>query len=251
MMVDAADAKSRWTIAGIGAASAAVLVVGLFMFSRISTLPPPVMNPPAPVKLADPSPANPLVRELTALRDLAPLFLPTDRNATPRRPAGLQTGRTLLEMEATKLSLAEAEFRFERDLPPAATLNGKPVTEARPADTLPGPATEPGALGFGRKDVPLEPVRARGGYLEVVAVGSGKRVLEESLDPSVKPPTEKPWAPVQFLASVNRAGLVGPLILAERSGVEEVDQHFRNFLAQSYRIGQRLPPGIYRIAVGP
>lgn len=250
MTVQAMSTRNRWVVAAIGAAVVMVLLAPLFLLPRI-TFTPPAMPPPPPVKLAEPGPANLLLREVTAMRDLAPLFLPTERNATLTRLPRRDVGRSLLDMDAAKLSLAEPEMRIERDFPPAVGLGGKVVTAAKPADALPTPWTSPAVLGLGRSTVEISPLAERGGYVEVVATRTGELVFGDRLDASVKPPTDKPWGPVQFLANVGAAGLVGPLLLTERSGAEEVDQHFRNYLAQTYRLGQRLPPGIYRITVGP
>jgi hypothetical protein len=76
-------------------------------------------------------------------------------------------------------------------------------------------------------------------------------VLAETLPAEVAPPTTKAWQPMEFLAAVDPAGLVGPLVITEDSRVEEVNTYFRKYLAQTYRIGERLPPGFYRIIVGP
>lgn len=251
MSVQVMSGKARWIAAGIGTVLVLGLLAPLFMLTHVVPLPPIAVRPPAAVRLADPGPANPLIRELTAMRDLAPLFLPTNRNATIGAIARRDTGRSLLDQDMAKLSLGEADLTIDRELPPASSINGRPVVDARPLDALIQAAAAPPVLGFGRSLVVFEPLRARGGYLEVVALGSGERMIAEELNLAAKPPTEKPWAPVQFLASVNATDLAAPLILAERSGVEEVDQHFRNFLAQTYRVGHRLPPGIYRVTVGP
>jgi hypothetical protein len=244
-------ARVRWTVPALGALVVLGLLAPFFLLPVIIPLPPANEPAPPPVSLADPSPANPLVHEVTAMRDLAPLFLPTERNATLERLPRREIGRTLLDMETSRFSLAETELRFDRDLPAVPTLDGKPVTAATPADVLARGTIVPAMQGFGRETVALAPLPARGGVVEVVAVGTGELVFSATLDAAVKPPTDKPWVPIQFLASINAAGLVGPLILAERSGAEEVDQHFRNYLAYTYRVGQRLPPGIYRITVGP
>lgn len=243
--------RGRWVAAAIGGLIAVVAVMALFNVSQVT----PVASSPGAtrvaVKLADPSPTNPLNREATAMRDLAPLFLPTERNATLERMPRREVGKTFFDVETTKLTLTEAELRFDQDLPSPVTLNGRAVAEAKPVDALIPGALSPPATGFGRSEAALRPLPARGGYLEVVATGTGTVVMTHELLVDMKPVTEKPWQPLQFLASVNPAGLVGPLILTERSGVEEVDQHFRNYLAQTYRIGDRLRPGIYRITIGP
>jgi hypothetical protein len=67
-----------------------------------------------------------------------------------------------------------------------------------------------------------------------------------------KPPAStRPWDPMEFVAAVDAAGLVGPLVPTARSGVDEIDAYFGHYLADTLRVGQRLSPGFYRIVVGP
>ena len=61
-------------------------------------------------------------------------------------------------------------------------------------------------------------------------------------------------APVRTGALV--AGTVGALVftwmqLVHGSGRGEVDAYFRTFLVRNFRLGARLPPGFFRICVGP
>ncbi len=245
------DGRWRWTIAASGGALTLAALLAIFSVPQIVPLATaPAASPPA-VTFADPGSVHALNREATALRDLAPLFLPTERNATLERMPRRESGQTFFDVETTRPAFTEGELHFDQDLPPPVTLNGKVVPEAKPADALASVTLSPPALGFGRSDVVVSALPPRGGFLEVVAAGTGLPVMSASLPVEVAAPTDKPWQPLQFLASVNAAGLVGPLILTERSGVEEVDQHFRIYLTQAYRMGERLRPGIYRLTIGP
>jgi hypothetical protein len=105
--------------------------------------------------------------------------------------------------------------------------------------------------GFGRQERVVERLPARGGFVEVVAAATGERVLAEALPPSMGPVAGKAWEPMELFAAVDAAGLAVPLVVTEGSRVDEVDAHFRKVLAQTYRIGERLPPGFFRIVVGP
>jgi hypothetical protein len=53
------------------------------------------------------------------------------------------------------------------------------------------------------------------------------------------------------VAAIDPTGLAAPLTITTRSGVDEVDAYFQNFLARTLRVGERLAPGFYRISVGP
>jgi hypothetical protein len=50
---------------------------------------------------------------------------------------------------------------------------------------------------------------------------------------------------------VSSAGLIGDPILVTGSGWEEVDTFFRSYLVKTFRLGERLNPGRYRVLVGP
>jgi hypothetical protein len=150
-----------------------------------------------------------------------------------------------------KLSFTDTEAQVSRDLPPAAWLDGKRVEEANALDAL-SPNENPVSLqSFGRQSTKLLALAPRSGFVQVTLLSDGRVVLSEELPSNARPPSDKSWAPVEFIATVERAGLVGPLVVTEGSRVEETDAHFRNFLARNFRIGDRLPPAFYRITVSP
>jgi hypothetical protein len=175
------------------------------------------------------------------LFDLTPLFLPTEYNSSrkdyvPREPGSAFQGF------AFKKTFADSGLRLRL---------GPPVTVPdNPAEALVG--DPPGApfLGFGRTDYAVSPLPGRGAYVEIVDAGSGRKVFGQPLA-DAKPPAGVPWKPLEFIAAVDAAGLVGPLVPTADSGVVDVDEYFRRFLADTLRVGQRLPPGFYRISVGP
>ena len=200
--------------------------------------------------MARPTEADVLLKDEALIRDLRPLFLPTEFNATlpePRR----EPGRTILDDEKPRADFAEAELVLSRDLPPVATLNGRSADKARASDVLVSLDVGVGLVGLGRGARNLDPLEPRGAFVEVVAVSSGRQVLAESLPLAFGPVGGKTWEPMELFAAVNAAGLVSPLVVTVGSRVEEVDTHFRTILVQTYRIGERLSPGFYRIVVGP
>lgn len=241
--------KRRWILA---VAFAAPLVAGVLALFRApkQTAPAPTAEVRAPVQVARPGRADPLLTEETELRDLAPLFLPTERNASlppPRR----EPGRTFLDDESPKYRFTDVELQLAKGLPPAAAINGKPAGAAEPVDAFAPQVAGASLAGFGRRRVELAALPARGGFVEVVVAGTGRAVLREKLPPEGRPPGEKAWGPVDFLAVVDAAGLASPLIVTEGSRVEEVDAFLGNYLTRAYRVGDRLAPGFYRITVAP
>ena len=250
--------RQRWIIA---AAGAAVIVTALMFLFR---LPPPPSawiglgstsanagsaTKPA-VRLARPSAADQFLQDETELRDLRPLFLPTERNAAlPELKR--EAGRAFLTDEPVKLSFLPTELDIAKDLPPLALVNGKPAQAATPLDALASEDSARSLLGFGRGEVKVRPLQPRGGLIEVVSTATGRPVFAEPIAIAARPPGDTPWAPLEFLARIDAAGLASPLVVTASSGVEEVDAHFRRFLVRTYRIGERLTPGFYRVIVAP
>jgi len=224
-----------WTWASILGVIAIVLVALSVKVPEPST-PPPVAATPS-VGLVDAG-----VIMSTMLRDPAPLFLPTDFNSSrkdyvPKEPGGAFVG-------------FQPEYIFD---PSQLVLHLPPPTAIpdAPAEALAG--DPPGApfIGFDRADPVVEPLSQRTAYVEVVNAGTGRGVFGEALSDAHPPQTSVPWQPMEFIAAVDSAGLVGPVVPTVRSGVDEVDAYFGLYLAETLRIGQRLAPGFYRISVGP
>jgi hypothetical protein len=140
--------------------------------------------------------------------------------------------------------LTFAESGLALHLPPAAAV------PENPAEALAG--DPPGApfIGFGRSDLKVETLPPRGAYVEIVDAGSGKRVFGQPVA-DAHPPSPSPWRPMEFVAAVDPAGLVGPVVATVSSGAGDVDDYFARYLAETLRVGQRLAPGFYRISVGP
>jgi len=248
VMAAAAD-RQRWLSAVIGALATIAVVGGLVRFPPLNFTDP--APPPSAFELRRVAAADLIQSEEVALSDLAPLFLPTPWNASLAPAPHREPGKTFFDREAVSYAFGDAGWSFERELPPVVTMSGKPMAAALPLDAL--RANSPAAVlsGFGRSDLPLLPVPARSGFVEIIETGSGRSVLAVALPPDIRPPTERMWAPLEFLASVEAAGLVAPLTLTARSGVEEVDAFYRNYLTRTFRLGERLPPGFYRVTVSP
>jgi hypothetical protein len=218
---------------------AAGLVIVLLAFAFTIRIPQPgavlaPKNPPA-IRLVDP-----VAIAGTLLLDPAPLFLPSAFSSsrveyTPREPGGAFAGFAFKKLFS--------DARLDLYLPPAATIPASPASlgEAPPGAPF---------IGFGRGEFALQPLAKRGAYVEISEAGSGRKVLDAALV-DASPPSGLPWQPMEFLAAVDAAGLVGPLSPVSRSGVDEVDEYFGRYLSDVFRIGQRLAPGMYRVSVGP
>jgi hypothetical protein len=177
----------------------------------------------------------------TMLRDPTPLFLPTEfnssrKNYVPTEPGGAFAGFSArLTFEVSELTL---------HLPPAAAL------PKSPAEALVGDPPGDPFMAFGRSDLTVQPLAPRGAYVEITNAGSGRSVFGRPVQ-DAHPPSGAPWKPMEFMAAVDAAGLVGPLVLTVHSDVAEVDAYFGRYLVENLMVGQRLDPGFYRIWVGP
>ncbi|HTQ31225.1 MAG TPA: hypothetical protein VMI53_08445 [Opitutaceae bacterium] len=236
--------RSLWLVAGAGALLAVIFVA--WLFSR-TPVPPPSAGAPRPAPTVGvtrlDAATDAALREQAELFDPKPLFLPTHRNAQPRNLTGVapDPGDTVFENFPPILTFDQNGLAL--DFPAVIRAPARPI-EALAVGLPPRPL-----LGFGRLDLATEPLAPRGGFVEVVAAGSGETILRGEL-PAAAPPGGD-WAPLEFMAAVNAAGLVGPPQLAHSSGRDEVDAYFRTFLVQSFRLGARLPPGFFRVRVGP
>jgi hypothetical protein len=227
--------RGRWILAITGALMLGIVIVTLIRPpSVVQRIEPVIIDATRRVELTK------VVRGEAALLDKTPLFLPTEWNTAQKEIYLPQSGGAFSDY-APKFAYDEAELR---PLKPAE-LSVFSVTDAL-ALAPPGPEL----LGFGRSELKSGVLEKRGAFVEIVEAKGGLRVLGRGLS-EAQPPATADWVPLEFLATVDAAGLTGPLVLTARSGVDEVDSYFQKYLTQKLRIGVLLGPGIYRICVGP
>lgn len=186
--------------------------------------------------------AGRVLRERAELLDPTPLFVPTNKNfAQGGLPAELQRqpGRVFQDFEA--------KFQFEE-----GGLRGFGLETGLPPESLPeilARGNEALFAGFGEADSGREPLGARAGFIEVKSLEVGGLTLQGVLPEGAAPAGEFP--PLEFLVTVAPAGLIGEPLLLLGSGAAAVDEHFRTFLTSAYQIDLRVPPGNYRVTIGP
>lgn len=234
--------KRRWLVAAVGAA---IVMGGSLLLFRAPGAGSEAGRPPAHGRPAiNLAPAR---SDELAMRDLAPLFLPTRYNAAPAAANPPQPGSQYFDRDPG----------IHRFFDPDTPSLGLPGPVQPPANAIAALADPPAPLaeGFGRTDASIPPRPPTGGHVDIYASDARDSLLGLALPPDAAAPLAGRetlgWKPLEFAAAVDPAGLVGPLILTSGSGVEEVDDHFRNYLAREFHIGDRLPPGFYRIVVGP
>ncbi|HUJ44350.1 MAG TPA: hypothetical protein VLW52_12180 [Opitutaceae bacterium] len=238
--------RAGWWVAGMTVVFAAAAAALLFRpLGTKGRAPRPVVPPKVNFARLDEGSGDRLLQEQATMFDPTPLFLPTEWNtsqrplptAVQRQPGqvfGAYEPRPLYATEKLALSVGP-----ERPLP------------ASPVDLLKGPPRDP-FLGFGSEDLPLVPLTLRKAFVEVRKVGTGEMVYARDLGGDIPPPTLRlDWQPAEFLVTVTVAGLLGQPAAVASSDIEEVDAFFRDYLATTLRLGERLPPGTYRVVVGP
>ena len=249
------EPRRIWVVAALAALGVLALFLALFRS--------PVPPPPAPVGRLKPTVEVPASGELAindraVFKDPTPLFLPTRWNSAPpelkrREPEGAFTGYD------SKYAFIENDLQL--NMPPSIAV------PARPVEALVGHAPGNPYLGMGRVDVTVPPLAPRWAFVEIVAAETGRRVFARPLVATAELGERAGtlqagnWQPVEFMAAVDAAGLVGRLTPVARADSAADDPFFElpgqslsaleNYLAQRLRIGDRLPPGFYRIFVGP
>lgn len=231
----------RWTMSGLVAFVMMVFVVALFCRAKVELRPSSSLSRPGSLRLA--VGADVAFDEQKVLSDPTPLFLPTRWNAPRRGVTRPEPGATFESFPPVFSAASEKGLNFPRLPTPVEAPD-------RPVDILLNSSPGSLLLGFGRAEIATPGLSERGGFVEIVAEGTGRRVLRESLV-DARPPGEGAWQPMEFLVAVNAAGLVGSVRIARRSGIDAVDEYFRRYLVQTLRVGQKLAPGFYRICVGP
>lgn len=191
------------------------------------------------------SDADQVLRDRLELFDPTPLFLPTDKNSGYRAlPEGL-----MAEPGATVAALFPARWTFGsetlRIVFPASISQLE-----RPEEGLRIGERKERNWGFGAVDHEVAKLPQRLAFVEAISIRSGAVAIAEVLR-GEGPAEIEDWAPVELLLAVEASGLVGKLVVTASSGSEAVDNFFCKYLADSWRIGERLPPGFYRLIVGP
>jgi hypothetical protein len=231
--------KQRWAFSVSGAVALAGLMLWLFRAAPAINSPVQVGVNRQTVTLVNER--DQAVNDESVLLDPTPLFLPTKWNSTQRELTSREPGGRFQGYDTPKLSFSESELKL--GLPPPI------ATPAGPAEAVAAAAPTGVLAGFGRTNLAVTAADSRGAFVEVELAATGRKVLTQAV--SVVPPAKAAWQPVEYVACVDAAGLVGPLVVTERSGTEEVDSYFADYLIRSLRVGERFPPGFYRITVGP
>jgi len=204
---------------------------------------PPVLERPA-VRIATSQSeiGDEILRERARYLDPTPLFFPTEwnyghvalREGMKRQPGqifGLLPPKFVFDDQITK-SYGATQNQLSGKLSDVATSEN-----------------EAPFAGIGGREISSPVLVARDGFLEIENLKDGKTIVSQVL--AEIPGVRSDFAPLEFLVSVSSSGLVADPILMNGSGREEMEVLLRTFLAKSFRVGERLAPGKYRVLIGP
>lgn len=231
---------------GLGLGFAA-LAGGLYWSARLPEQLAPGPTPAEPfVKLVDigEGAASRALAERAMLLDPTPLFLPTSRNyGQEGLPAAVnrQPGRAFGDYEAKHLFP-------DKDLNSFFKIN----TEA--------PASLAEVLALGN-EVPFAGLGEQRQERDAVADfhGVGRYEVKSLSGNIIKSLSLVDWpkmarsdfAPVEFLLTIGRDGMVGEPVMTRGTGWDEVDVSLRRLVRSGLGLGVRLGPGQYWISIGP
>jgi hypothetical protein len=187
------------------------------------------------------SQADEILRERAELLDPTPLFFPTQWNygQQPLRASRQRQPGQVFGSFEPKLPISEKGVALYRG-------EASPVPEKLSDVLVQGNEAPFG--GMGQIDRPLATLPVRSGFIEVRDLKSGNSVIYQQLNGIVPPRSD--FAPIEFLVVVDSAGLIGSPFVLSGSEWDEVDAYFQNYLVRTYRLGERLRPGRYRVSVG-
>jgi hypothetical protein len=193
-------------------------------------------------------PGGALLREQIDLFDQQPLSMPTRWNAGAQ---GLPADVRRQPGEVFGMYDPRMVFAADR-LEPAIGPRGDAPADGRAGLRIIGPMAG-GWEGVGRVDRAVAAFPARDAAVEVRRFGpdGDQVVLRDTLQDLPRELDGRDWPPVEFSVAVATTGLVGLPTVEEGSGVEVVDTKFGSLLASQLNLGERLPPGLYRVQVSP
>ena len=191
-----------------------------------------------------------VMNERAQMFDPTPLFFPTEwnfgqgplRNSIRRQPA-----QVFASFEP-KLTFAEQNMK---------SYGTETSTAPEKLSDVLVQGNEAPFAGMEQIDVQRPALVERTGFLEVRGLVDGKAIISQALNGLTLPRLD--FDPLEFLVAVSSAGIVGEPVIVHWSstdsvaagGSEEVEVFLRSYLVKTFRLGERLQPGRYRVLVGP
>jgi len=227
-----------------------VFVVGLLVFKPVAGSVPQAKPLTAGVVLLPPGDA---LAETHSLLDPSLAFLPATR---PKTPA---LGSDELQVEEVPLAGFDPILRFTPDKPVDLTLESEKPVAVAPQQAIPLSAWEPFAT-LGSVNLTRSAIPPRVLFFEVFPLGGGPKLLFSGKIGTMVVKNDKSGvfssknAPlpshVEIILGVDAMGVQGPGVIVRSSGSPGVDSAVLSWSGQ-VPWAKRLPPGSYRVVVGP
>ena len=208
----------------------------------VTSVTPPPTQPAVRLAATHTGVGDNILRERAEYLDSTPLFFPTEWNFGQ---GALKEG--IKPQPGQIFGFVEAKYVF-------GDQNLK-LSEAQPIDVVGRLAevvragNEAPFAGIGTKENQLVILSKRAGFLEITNLRDGKLILSQAL--ADIPGVHADFVPLEFLVTVGASGLISEPVLMTGSGREEMELFLLTYLAKSFRVGERLAPGMYRILIGP
>ena len=233
-----------WTIAAIATILVAcgwTAALWVFPVSGLSVSSPAKHKPF--LELQKPADYADAIRDQSVLMDPAPLFLPTKWSTAGARH--VISGK----LGATELSDAfPPQIEIEAGMiDPRGKDETTPITAISSKYDDTGPILKMGQTGNSMKNFVFSP---RGANYEVLDDRSGKKLLEGNIAAQVTEAGDLLWQPAEFWVRIVPEGAFGNPLLAGSSGNDALDSALRKIIASLDRLSS-LPPGYYKVIVGP
>lgn len=234
----------------------AMIVTGLAFISALIFFKPQAGgNPPAPTltvttELLTPSSS---LAESQGLMDASTIYLPVAKSAPVRE------AKDTIQPEDAPLPGFAPILRFSPGKPVDLPLEVEKPAALAPQLATPLPLTEP-FKSFGSANLAQGAIAPRGVYFEVYTIsGSKNYILNGNIDEKsyfkyfsgIKNDKNAPlWAFLELRIGIDTMGQQASPMVVKSSGYVLVDAAVRNWAAE-VEWARRLPPGAYRLVVGP
>lgn len=97
----------------------------------------------------------------------------------------------------------------------------------------------------------ISPLNVREAYITIKNLNNFKIVQTFEINNQNPLFKEELWSPLEFLIIIDESGPITPLLITQSSGIEEIDNFFRNPISTPLLKLDQLPTGYYAIKVSP
>jgi hypothetical protein len=182
-----------------------------------------------------------MTRDQSMLMDSAPLFLPTRWSTSGTRHVEYTDSQSdMFESFSPEITL-----NADRMKPPATDV---PVDKNAVSAKVDAHSTF--LIGRSGDASGKQVMNARSAFYEVHAAQDGKLIMTGTIQNPIPEAGDLLWQPAEFWVRVVQEGVMGSPLLTSGSGNDSLDAALRNIVSSEKKIAL-LPPGYYRVVIGP